>query len=308
MANLLVLHPDKAWVDFLELALLPEDHRLIQAKVGTDALFKMKNERFDLIVAALPIQKFALPDFLHAISTDLINFKVPILLMLPPGQICEIPSIQRPNRILTIALPEAASQLRDAVQSALGKKTGARSLVHAEFVNQVLLATRKTFQDMAQLEVVPGKPYRRDSYPQNGIVGYVPVTSPAFEARIAISLSEEAYREILGTILGPEGAAAPKLPKDGIAEILNVLVVSAKRPLNEKGYEIAAARPEMLSDGSSLAPQEGAPKGISLAVDFAIPSLKQTFTVEIILGSAGSAATLTPTTQSAAAQAGSGTH
>lgn len=302
MANLLVLHPDKAWVDFLELALLPDDHRLIHAKVGTDALFKIKNERFNLIVALLPIPKITLSDFLHALSTDLVNFKSPVLLMLPPGQYCEIPPAQRANRIVTMALPDAAAQLREAANAALGRKTG--KVVHAEFVNQILLSVKKTFKDMAGLDVVPGKPYRRDSYPREGVVGLVPISSPSFSAQIALNLSEDACREVLKTILGgelPEG----RMPVDGIAEMMNVMVGSAKRPLNEKGFEIAAARPEMLMPGVPLPDFKGA----SIALDFAMPAIQRTFTVEIIVGAPNAVgASLTPTTQTTAAQAGSGTH
>lgn len=98
------------------------------------------------------------------------------------------------------------------------------------------------------IEAKTGKPFRKGDrkMPSIGITGVIGLTSAVFTGSITICFPAAVFLDIMGKMLGETFTEITPDLQDGAAELLNMIFGQAKVVLNEKGYQIQKAIPNVI--------------------------------------------------------------
>jgi chemotaxis protein CheX len=150
------------------------------------------------------------------------------------------------------ALPASARTTQDKSQT-------------LEFLNTTLEAVTYTFKITCATDARPGKSFLRGKGPETNadIAAVVGIISTPFQGSLILAMGTSTYIKVMSRMLGQEFSEITPEIRDGIAELLNMILGQAKIALNERGFAIKQAIPTVV-EGRSLkvAPTTGKPSVI----------------------------------------------
>ena len=120
--------------------------------------------------------------------------------------------------------------------------------MNAEFINPFINALINVMATMAQTELTPGKPQKKNDDKASGdISGLIGMVGENIQGSLSISFEEALVVEIMEKMLGekPDGINADV--KDMVGELTNMICGGAKNELSQKGYEFGMATPMVVS-------------------------------------------------------------
>ena len=120
--------------------------------------------------------------------------------------------------------------------------------MNAEFINPFISALINVMATMAQTELTPGKPQKKNDDKAGGdISGLIGMVGENIQGSLSISFEEALVIEIMEKMLGekPDGINADV--KDMVGELTNMICGGAKNELSQKGYEFGMATPMVVS-------------------------------------------------------------
>lgn len=119
--------------------------------------------------------------------------------------------------------------------------------MNVEYINPFLNATANVLKTMAFTEAKPGKPYRKDDQMAEGdVTGIIGITG-ATEGSLSITFSEASICGIVSNMFGEDMPEINDEVKDAVGEITNMICGDARRELGEKGINLSAAIPSVIS-------------------------------------------------------------
>lgn len=127
----------------------------------------------------------------------------------------------------------------------------ARALFFRPFIE----GTIKTFKIQCGLEAKPGKPFNKKSSADYNfdVAGIIGITSDTLNGSFMISFKYDSFFKIMSKMLGePITTFQPGL-EDGVSEIVNIILGSAKVPLNEQGHNLRMAIPAAIRGETIIA-------------------------------------------------------
>jgi chemotaxis protein CheX len=128
-----------------------------------------------------------------------------------------------------------------------------------EFLNTTLDAAIYTFKVATNTVVTHLKPFMRtqENVPTYDIAAMVGLVSAHFHGNLILAIPTETYIPIMNRLTG--GTATEMTPeiRDGVCELLNIIIGQAKANLNQKGFQIKQAIPTLLTGGSFSAAGDG---------------------------------------------------
>jgi chemotaxis protein CheX len=154
-------------------------------------------------------------------------------------------------------------------------------MIDINFVNPFLAATLNVLKVQASVAAEPGKVYlKKDNEALKGDVsGVIGIVSETFNGSVVISFPEKTFLKVMSGMLGEDIQTLSQDILDGAAEITNMIFGAAKVTLNERGYGIKIALPQVISGkGHSLSTNS---KGPTVIIPFT--SSAGDFFVEICL-------------------------
>lgn len=154
-------------------------------------------------------------------------------------------------------------------------------MIDTNFINPFLAATLNVLKVQATVEAEPGKiAVKKAGEPIKGDVsGVIGIVSESFKGCVVISFPENTFLKVMSGMLGEDIKELNQDIIDGAAEITNMIFGQAKVVLNERGYGIQMALPQVISGkGHTLSAMS---KGPAFVVPF--KSTVGDFFVEISL-------------------------
>lgn len=154
-------------------------------------------------------------------------------------------------------------------------------MIDTNFVNPFLAAALNVLKVQASVSAEPGKvALKKAGEPLKGDVsGVIGIVSESFKGSVVISFPENTFLKVMSGMLGEDIKELNQEILDGAAEITNMIFGQAKVVLNERGYGIQMALPQVISGkGHSLS---SLAKGPTFVVPF--KSTAGDFFVEISL-------------------------
>lgn len=120
--------------------------------------------------------------------------------------------------------------------------------MNADFVNPFINGLLNVMETMAQTKLTPGKPKRKQSDIAKGDVsGLIGMVGPNVKGSMSITFDENLALTIMERMLGERPDTLNAEVSDMVGEITNMICGSAKRDLDERGYEFGMATPIVVS-------------------------------------------------------------
>ncbi len=154
-------------------------------------------------------------------------------------------------------------------------------MIDINFINPFLAATLNVLNVQAGVKAEPGKVYgKKPGQNINGDVsGVIGIISDSFNGSVCITFPEATFLKVMSGMLGEDYKEITQDILDGAGEITNMIFGQAKVTLNDRGYGVKTALPQVISGkGHSFSGQS---KGPSVVIPFT--SNAGDFHVEICL-------------------------
>jgi chemotaxis protein CheX len=120
--------------------------------------------------------------------------------------------------------------------------------MNAEFINPFIAALLNVMQTMAQIELVPGKPKKKNDNQAGGQVsGLIGMVGDNIQGSMSISIEKGLVLEIMHKMLGEKPDDIDSEVQDLVGEITNMICGGAKNELGQKGYDFGMATPVVVS-------------------------------------------------------------
>lgn len=144
-------------------------------------------------------------------------------------------------------------------------------MIDINFINPFLGATLHVLKVQASIEAQPGKVYMKKPTDnlKGDVSGVIGIVSDTFNGSVIISFPEATFLNVIGSMLGETYTELNKEILDGAGEITNMIFGQAKITLNERGYGIKIALPQVITGkGHSLSAMS---KGPTVVIPFTSP-------------------------------------
>lgn len=118
-----------------------------------------------------------------------------------------------------------------------------------EFINPFLTATMHVLNVQANIKVMPGKIQLKQAQDlvHGDVSGIIGIVSAGFNGTVVISFPEATFLKVMSSMLGETITTLERDHLDGAGEITNMIFGQAKIVLNEKGYGVKMALPQVVS-------------------------------------------------------------
>ncbi|MGJ8679575.1 chemotaxis protein CheX [Paraglaciecola sp.] len=120
--------------------------------------------------------------------------------------------------------------------------------MNAEFINPFVAALLNVLKTMAQTELKPGKPQKKEDDKAGGDVsGLIGMVGENIQGSLSISFEKGLVLEIMHKMLGERPDGINSEVNDMVGEITNMICGGAKNELDEKGFDFGMATPMVVS-------------------------------------------------------------
>ena len=108
--------------------------------------------------------------------------------------------------------------------------------MRADFVNPFLLSLMNVMSTMAQVELKPGAPRKKnDDVARGDVSGLIGMVGPQTKGSFSITFDKSLALEVMRRMLGEAPTTINDEVTDMVGEITNMVTGGAKRILGEKG-------------------------------------------------------------------------
>lgn len=267
----------------MSLALAIPDALIIEAENGSQALVKIRNQRFDLLITDLMMPKMDGKTLLQSL-TNIPKENKPQSIIVLSGHVSPEQQQTSLGTVTFISKPVDPPQFKEAVRQALGikaagKKTGAPK-VDAAFIIPFIEGAFTVLNTTANIQAKKESVFVRGKGQVSGdISAIIPINSQTYLGSMALSFEKACFLHVVSNMLGENFTEITSENQDAAAEICNQIFGYAKRVLNEAGHTIKAAIPSIVvGDGHSIKhPIEGVCIAVKLTTE------KGCFTIETVI-------------------------
>lgn len=221
--------------------------KVVKAKDGVQAYQKTRNQDFAAIVSEYNVKKLNGAQLLASARETDSNANTPFIFY--TSALVQAKTETRGHKgVAFFEKPTDLKNIADKIQHLckvdITKKTFS---LDVDFINPFIDAAVKTLNDVCGLDnMEASSPVLFEEQDLNiDISGTLRLTSPYFKGSIAISFSQEVYEKIIQTMYQDNKSDIKIDTDDGVAEILNIIFGQTKAVLNNRGYSIERAVPNV---------------------------------------------------------------
>lgn len=141
-------------------------------------------------------------------------------------------------------------------------------MINGQFIQPFLDATLNVLKIQAGISAVAGDVKVRASgeLPRGDVTGYIGIVSEEFNGSVAICFPEGTFLNVMSAMLGEQYTELNQEILDGVGELTNMIFGMAKVSLNEKGYGIKMALPQVISGKNHMVVSLG--RGETITIPF----------------------------------------
>lgn len=228
--------------------------KVLTATDGRDALRKIENQSFDLVITDLNMPHVS-GKALIAESKKLSAAQRPKAFLVISGDITKeilkpgnagVSVLSKPFDIekFTKYFEIVLSQEKLASIKKIQKKSNA---INVEFINPFIDATLEVIDVMANVKAEKDFVSIRDSDDCEGdITGIVALNGTNYVGSLAITFTSDVYLKIMSNMLGEEYTEINDENKDGVAELCNQIYGNGRIALNDIGFGLGSAIPTVI--------------------------------------------------------------
>lgn len=244
--------------------------KLLTAGTGSEALQKIQNQKFDLVITDIKMPKMDGKDLILSLKGIHEDFQ-PDFILIISGNISKEKVQPKKGKISSIPKPVDVGKLIDFVSDALfpSKKKG--EVFDVEFVNPFIESTLTVLEGMAGVKAEKELMFiREDSHSMGDISALIGMESETYIASFSITFEEKSYLQIMSNMMGEEYTVIDEECRDGVAEICNQVYSGAKKILNGKGHTLGMALPSIIvgANHELFHPVKGAIVSTSFTTEF----------------------------------------
>lgn len=250
--SVLVVDDEADILDILEDLLESHEYpiKVFKAKDGVDALTKINNMKFDLVVTDINMPKMTGRDLLVEIREVHKDYR-PRNVMVISGLLEKDVLKDSGNGISILKKPFSSDDFNKYIKVILApkkkKKVTSTTKVNVEYINPFIEATQNVLEVMAGLK--SEKDFicvKQDGDTLGDITGLIPLNSTKYLGSLAITFSKSVYIKIMTAMLDEEVTDIDDDNKDGVAEFCNQVYGNARITLNKMGYGLGPAFPTVV--------------------------------------------------------------
>lgn len=242
----------------------------IVANEGKEAINKIENQKFDVIVIDADVQRLVECTFIDSLNNNR-NAKKAEVIIIGSAEKFSLPNITTKQ---TLSKPFSNDDLlRALIKAVLGgqnmtppKQNG--FFVDVRVLNALIKATLFICQQFGLTKVDMQKPETKDPHTHwaGDVASYMAITSDLFKGALLVSFDKSVYLQILSNMLGEEQTEITSENADAIGEINNMILGNAKPDFTQ--YKISMTIPKILKK-EELAPVP--PNSVGMLIPFVLP-------------------------------------
>lgn len=122
-------------------------------------------------------------------------------------------------------------------------------MIDLNFLNPFISATLNVLKIQAEISAGAGEVFRKKTGEEmmGDVSGVIGIVSDTFNGSVSITFPETTFLKIMSSMLGEQYTELNHELLDGAGEISNMIFGHAKINLNERGYGIKMALPQVIS-------------------------------------------------------------
>ncbi len=247
MGNILIIEDDPDVLNEYARALSSNGHGILKSLDGSDALFKINKQKFDLIITDLKMPRVNGNNLVDQILEVQLNKECPIIIS--SGYISDIliQKFSNNKRINFLPKPVTPITLIDTVKLIL-EKVNNKTIIDVRFVNPILEAAIQIFDEQALKVKKKGAPYiKKVLEPSGDLSALVGMVGAGFKGSISLSFDEPSYLKILYKAFKVHASVIEFENSDGIVELLKTIFERAKIILDRKNLHVELTSPSIVN-------------------------------------------------------------
>jgi chemotaxis protein CheX len=262
VGRILIIDDNEKLAGAYETSLTAAGFKVLKSFNGWDALGKIRNEKFDLVVTDLRMPKMSGIDLIESLRKEELETQHKTPIIISSGFIDEMvyEKFSTIGRIHFLPKPVMGRDLVAKVKGVLNIPTKKVS-IDVNFLNSMISAVTNTIMQITGESLAVGNPMlKKPSETSGDISGTVSVLSSSFRGSVALSFQSESFIKLISKFLNIEFKTINEENKDSIIELLNVIFSSAKAEMVKLGTEIVAAVPTVITgQGHSVDHKQNSP-------------------------------------------------
>jgi chemotaxis protein CheX len=219
---------------------------VIEARDGLEALRKVENEKFDIIITDMEMPKYDGNSLVRMISVMKQDLRPDHILVMSEFKVDG--QMNSKTKISYLAKPINKEQMQGFMGQALKNETKEPFKIDVNFILPFVESTLEVLKLTASTPATKEKVYVKTGNESSGdISAIVSMNSPKFLGSFAISFEEACFLEVVSNMLMEEYQAINEENRDAVGEICNQVFGMAKARMNdEMGLDIAKAIPTVI--------------------------------------------------------------
>lgn len=222
---------------------------VIFAQDGVMAYQKSRNQNFDVIVTEWVVPKIKELQLIASLRETTPNGETPIVIYTEALENARL-QCAKMNMLFYQERPVDIDSLVKKIKEALNfDPNKKRFKLDVNFINPFIEMSVKTLEGLCAMEGIEShKPYLLNDNEDLDIdiSGTLAITSPYFHGSIAISFSNNIYKDVVSRMISENVAEINLDNQDGAAEIINIIFGNTKAVLNQRGLELNRAIPSVV--------------------------------------------------------------
>lgn len=222
-------------------------YEIIEARDGLEALRKIENEKFDIVMTDIEMPKYDGNSLVRMVSVMKQDRRPEHILILSEYKIDGDPN-SKITKIAYLAKPVNKSQMQEYLNRVAKGESKEPFKIDVNFILPFVESTLEVLKLTASTPATKDKVYiKTGNEPSGDISAIVPMNSPKFLGSFAISFEEACFLEIVSNMLMEEYKTINEENRDAVGEICNQVFGMAKARMNdEMGLDIAKAIPTVI--------------------------------------------------------------
>lgn len=222
---------------------------VIQAIDGVMAYQKARNQAFDLILTGQDVPKLKGDQLVAAVRETNHNPHTPFIIYEEDLESAKVLT-RGIKDIEYIKKPENPDKLSEKILEICKRDPNKKRFkLDVDFINPFIESSVKTLNAMCGVkDIIAHKPYLQNEEEELNIdiSGTLTITSPYFRGSIAISFTDDVYKDLVNKMLEENEENITIDNQDGAAEIINIIFGQTKAVLNNCGYKLERAIPSVM--------------------------------------------------------------
>lgn len=221
--------------------------KILKAKDGVQAYQKTRNQDFAAIVSEYNVKKLNGAQLLISARETESNNNTPFIFY--TTALAQAKTETRGYKgVAFFEKPAELKLIAEKIQSMCRVDITRKSFsLDVDFINPFIDSAIKTLNEVCGLDSMEASSPElyADQDLDIDISGTLKLTSPYFKGSIAISFSQNVYQKIIDKMFAKNKSDIKIDTDDGVAEILNIIFGQTKAVLNNRGYSIERAVPNV---------------------------------------------------------------